>query len=186
MNKTKLTREDWLAAGFRAIAKGGPGAMRITTLASELKATKGSFYWHFRDLGAFQDALLALWQEKVVTEIVAQITAEPDPIRRLDQLVEAAATPAPDEFGGAQIETAMRAWALSDPAVAERLATIDAERRRFVTGLLNATGLDDPALSDLICAAYIGLDDLNARSAAPIAPALSRLIQLIKMAAGHG
>ncbi|MFN3661424.1 TetR family transcriptional regulator [Yoonia sp.] len=42
--------EDWLMAGFRALASHGPSALRAAALARDLGTTKGSFYWHFKDL----------------------------------------------------------------------------------------------------------------------------------------
>ena len=37
-------------AGFRALARSGARALRAEALARDLDTTKGSFYWHFKDL----------------------------------------------------------------------------------------------------------------------------------------
>ncbi len=46
--KARLTRSDWVLAGFRALLASGPDAIRVEALARDLRATKGSFYWHFK------------------------------------------------------------------------------------------------------------------------------------------
>src|SRR5580693_7759368 len=57
-----LTREDWLAAARRALLHGGPAAVRVDTLARQLKISRGSFYWHFKDRSDLLAALLAEWE----------------------------------------------------------------------------------------------------------------------------
>ena len=57
MPKLRLGPEDWVMAGFRALAADGPQAVRAETLARGLGATKGSFYWHFKDLAALHQAM---------------------------------------------------------------------------------------------------------------------------------
>ena len=44
-----------------AIASGGVGSVSIERLAVELGATKGSFYWHFKDRKALIEAALKAW-----------------------------------------------------------------------------------------------------------------------------
>jgi len=179
MPKPRLSKEDWLAAGFRALASDGPSALRAEALARELKTTKGSFYWHFKDLPAYKEEMLELWREKVASDIVARVLEEPDPHARLDLLVQEAAHPAPEAFGGRAIEPAIRAWALSDTSVMEALKAVDQQRTDFIAELLKATG-HNPAHAPLLYAAYLGLDDQAAKHGQDIAPHLSALITLIR------
>ena len=46
---TRTPRTGWIDDGLRALAAGGPDAVRIETLAQTLGVTKGGFYWHFTD-----------------------------------------------------------------------------------------------------------------------------------------
>ena len=39
----------WIEEGLRALAAGGPDAVRIDPLAKALGVTRGGFYWHFED-----------------------------------------------------------------------------------------------------------------------------------------
>ena len=173
----RLAPENWIAAGFRALAQDGPGALRAEALARALQTTKGSFYWHFKDVPQFKAEMLRVWQEKVATEIITRIMAEPDPAARINALIESAAAPAPDEFGGPAIEPAMRAWALSDDDVRETLFRIDQQRMQFLGTLLKDVGVDDPNLIRAIYAAYIGLDDLEAKGHGTVSDGLTPLIE---------
>src|SRR5947209_5832725 len=71
MEAVKLSREDWMLVARLALLGSGVGGMRIELLARELKVTKGSFYWHFRDLAALKEALLAEWEAEADLLIAA-------------------------------------------------------------------------------------------------------------------
>lgn len=179
MGNEKLSREAWVAAGFRALAEKGPAALQINLLAGELGATKGSFYWHFKDLRTYKSAMLDLWKEKVANEIIDDVSRQTTPQARLEALFASAVCAAPDAFGGRKIEPAMRAWALSDADVATALAELDARRKEFIGQLLADLGIKEPALTDLAYGAYIGLDDLHAKGRANIERSMEVLQQMI-------
>ena len=44
---SRLGRDDWLDAAFRAAVEHGFDGVRVLTLADTLQVTRGSFYWHF-------------------------------------------------------------------------------------------------------------------------------------------
>ena len=46
---TRTPRRTWVEQGLRALAAGGPDAVRIEPLAQALGVTRGGFYWHFAD-----------------------------------------------------------------------------------------------------------------------------------------
>ena len=175
----RLTKEDWLAAGFRALAKDGPAALRAEALARGLGTTKGSFYWHFAGVPAFKAAMLALWQQKVASEIIEIVLAEPDPMQRLHVMAREAVRPPPDEFGGRATEPAMRAWALVDADVMAALVLLDQQRLAFLEQLLLGIGQEDAALAQVMYAAYLGLDDLSAKHGLDMAVGLERLMTLV-------
>ena len=184
MAKEKLSKETWLAAGFRSLADSGPSAVQIKSLSQKLGATKGSFYWHFKDLSEYKSAMLELWQTKVASDVIEDITAQQTSAEQLDALFANATRPAPQEYGGQKIESAMRAWALSDQDVGAALAELDALRLSFLKGLLDDRGLDGQVLSELIYGAYIGLDDLQSKGRANSINALAALKLMILTAKG--
>jgi AcrR family transcriptional regulator len=179
MAKEKLSKDAWLAAGFRSLAERGPSAVQINLLAKAVGATKGSFYWHFKDITEYKTAMLELWRTKVASEVIDDIAAQTTPEERLDALFSNATRPAPGDFGGQKIETAMRAWALSDAQVAAALAELDALRLAFLETLLDDQGMDGAVLSELIYGAYIGLDDLQSKGRANNVTALAALKTMI-------
>ena len=179
MQSEKLSREAWIAAGFLSLAEHGPTALQINSLAKRLKATKGSFYWHFKDLKDFKTAMLALWKSKVATEVMTEVQRADTPQARFDALLTHAIRPAPDDYGGRKIEPAMRAWSLSDLDVAEMLKELDTTRIAFLRQVFHDLGFDTPALADLAYAAYIGLDDLSAKGRADIDASLSVFKELL-------
>ena len=177
--KKRLTPEDWLAAGFRQLATVGPGQLKAEVLARALGTTKGSFYWHFADIAAFKDALLQMWQDKVATEIIADVLKEPTSVARLRAIGREAVREAPPEFGGRQIEPAMRAWARTDPKVMAALKTIDQQRLQFLKALLDDIGVDGTTIGTLVYAAYLGLDDLAAKHGAEMEKPMTALVDMV-------
>src|ERR1700722_1575310 len=120
---TRIPRSRWIEQGLRALAAGGPDAVRIEPLAHSLGVTRGGFYWQFADRNALLDQMLGAWERD---------TPEDD-VEYLDREGGAAATKLRRLFaltspGVVQTAHAIRDWARHDPAVARRLRRIDNRR----------------------------------------------------------
>src|SRR5580698_4207172 len=63
-----LTRADWIGTAVEALARDGLRAVAVEPLAERLGATKGSFYWHFRDRNALLQAAVEHWEATVIDE----------------------------------------------------------------------------------------------------------------------
>lgn len=171
MTEARLAAEDWLLAGFRALVARGPLGIRAEVLARDLGVTKGSFYWHFKDMTEFRTRLLAYWLKRGVEEPIAQLAAvgpAPDRLRSLMRLAVEARDPL---HGGAAAEPAIRAWARESAEVAGALAEVDARRVSFLADLCREAGLDEPTLPGIIYATYVGLLTLDSRPEAAEAAA---------------
>ncbi|MGH1414319.1 MAG: TetR/AcrR family transcriptional regulator [Pelagimonas sp.] len=156
----RLSQEDWLAAGFRALAQGGPSAIRAEAIARDLKTTKGSFYWHFKDLKAFKTAMLTLWKDKATDAIIANLQDLPKGHNQLLALIKTASH-APDRFGGIGVEPAIREWARTDPDAEAALIDVDKRRISFLHEQLTRLGTDaDMTHARLFYAAHLGLEQL--------------------------
>ena len=70
MALTRTPRSSWIHEGLRALAAGGPDAVRIEPLARALGVTKGGFYWHFADRRALLDEMLDAWERAGVDEVI--------------------------------------------------------------------------------------------------------------------
>ena len=79
---------DWIGAAFRAIAERGLAAVAVESLARELRVTKGSFYWHFKDRGALLKAALRRWEHGQTEAIITYLEPIRDPRERLTLLLK--------------------------------------------------------------------------------------------------
>src|SRR5436305_532676 len=49
MGRQALNREDWVRTAYRTLETKGVEAVLVEPLCRQLRVSKGSFYWHFRD-----------------------------------------------------------------------------------------------------------------------------------------
>lgn len=168
MTRPPLTRNDWLEQGFRLLVEGGAGALSVAAMARRLGASKGSFYWHFSDVGAFKTALLGLWEPSASDALFDVIETCDDPHAALAQYLELCAM---DESGPG-LEVAMREWARHDKEVAQVLARVDRRRVGMLAELMARQGEDTARLPMVLHAVQLGLDQLH-HSLGPV-PASAR------------
>ena len=132
---TKMSVEAWIGAGLAALRRDGFRAVKADSLAKALKVTRGSFYWHFPEVGSFQKAVIARWTEETLaatdTELGRNEGAH-DPRHVLRQALTE----------GAARERVMRLWAIEEPMAAEAMAEIDGRRLAMLERLALAGGLD--------------------------------------------
>jgi AcrR family transcriptional regulator len=123
-----LAATDWVEAGFSLLADEGVKGLTLDRLCKRVGATKGSFYWHFADLGAYRATLAQTWAE-VHDSDRAEFTANAGlaPRERLARMMEVL-------LGQRHwmLERAMREWARSDADVAAAVAASDRRVRRAV------------------------------------------------------
>lgn len=178
--RARLGREDWVKAGLRALVDGGIMAVRVEPLAREIGATKGSFYWHFRDLADLHQAMLELWEEVATHAITRAVRASGRDARgQLDLLIALASAPPGPTFGGAAIEPALRDWGRSDPRARAAVERVDRQRLADVQGFLRDAGLAEAEVTPnahLIYAAVIGFETLRLTTAVDMHEGLRRLV----------
>lgn len=136
----QLSAQDWVDQGIRGLIKDGFVALKAEPLAKQLGVSRGSFYWHFKDIGAFHAAILAQWREVAAEQIIAdveQASKHHDPLPVLLRRVFR---------GKPALEIAVRAWAMRDPTVRAALHALDRRRLNYVASLFERSGLaPDPA-----------------------------------------
>lgn len=152
MRTPRLTPDHWITAGFDALHSGGPNTLAAEPLARQLGTTKGSFYWHFKDLPAYHDALISQWLDQAMTAMVTMLERDGAADQRLR------------DFGaqvlGDPIEPSMRIWAQTNPDLAGKLRTLDAERLTYLTTLLRQLGLGNPDFARALLATLAGLPQI--------------------------
>src|SRR5215218_11138890 len=72
----QLSADDWIKQGLKALARDGFTALKADPLAKAMGVSRGSFYWHFADLGAFHAAVLKRWREIAAEQIIADVEAD--------------------------------------------------------------------------------------------------------------
>jgi AcrR family transcriptional regulator len=130
----RLTKTDWIERGLRTLANDGANALKVGPMATKLKVSRGSFYWHFRDIADFRSQVLRSWQERTTDQVIQEIggKAEPD---RLKHLLKRAFVEKP------RLDRAIRFWAAEDEDVATIVASVDARRVAYIAKLLVAAGV---------------------------------------------
>jgi AcrR family transcriptional regulator len=131
----RTARSAWIEAGLRALADGGPDAVRVEALAQTLGVSKGGFYWHFEGRSALLDELLDSWERTVVDRVIPQVEEAGDDARAQLRRLFALAAEVGDLL---PTELAIRDWARRDAAVAARLRRVDTRRTQFMRGLFGA------------------------------------------------
>jgi AcrR family transcriptional regulator len=137
--QTRTPRSAWIDAGLRALAAGGPDAVRVEPLAQALGVTRGGFYWHFASRAMFLDELLDTWEHRSTDETRERVEQEGGDAR--EKVRRAGMLTFSKEL--LPIDLAVRDWARRDRAVAERLRRVDNRRMEYLR-LLIGTFSDDP------------------------------------------
>jgi len=131
----QLSAKDWLDQGLRALARSGFTALKAEPLAKTMGVSRGSFYWHFADIGAYHAAILKHWREVAAEQIIANLEAASGDDNPVQLLLRRAFGTKP------ALENAVRTWATVDPAARSAVQAIDRRRLGYVEKLLSASGL---------------------------------------------
>jgi len=131
---TRTPRGRWIEEGLRALAAGGPDAVRVEALAQTLGVTKGGFYGHFADRNALLEEMLDTWERKAIDEVLERVERQGGDARA--RLRRAGALTFSREL--LPVDLAVRDWARRDPAVAERLRRVDNRRMDYLRLLFGA------------------------------------------------
>ena len=181
--RTTLTAKDWIDAAFAALGRGGVQAIRAEALARELKVSKGSFYWHFKDVPALKEHMLRHWSEQATARIISDIDAHiASPRQRLRLLLTHIADGEAGRYGGKDLDAAIRDWARHDAAARETLETVDARRLDYVAGLFRSCGIDanvSEIQARLLYGALIGTRQLATTSASTLREELLVLLEAL-------
>ena len=132
----RLSRDDWLTQGLKTLAKDGANALKVGPMAAKLRVSRGSFYWHFRDIADFRAQLLQSWQERSTDQVIRDLDsrkAEPDRLKQFMKRTFAARR---------DLDRAIRSWAAEDHDVARVVAAADASRVAYLAKMLAASGVE--------------------------------------------
>lgn len=127
--------------------------------------SKGSFYWHFKDVRALKQEMLSHWKSKATEAIISYVEAGGGtPSEKLKRLVEVSTGSDTSAYGGVQVEAAIRDWARYDDAARMVLKAVDQRRIAYVEDLFSNCGFAKAASRSHALALYGGLIGLEALS----------------------
>src|SRR5215831_3535593 len=134
----RLTAQGWLDFALTTLAHEGFDALKAEVLARKLGVSRGSFYWHFRDIGTFHARVIEHWKQMSTEAIIADLERYQSREERLNALLLRA-------FGhDAVLEVRLRTWADNNAGAARALRDIDRRRREYIERLLLEYGIPSP------------------------------------------
>jgi AcrR family transcriptional regulator len=155
MAPARTPRSRWIEEGLRALAAGGPDAVRVESLAQAIGVSKGGFYWYFDHRRALLDELLASWERMSVDEAIERVEGEAGAIERVEGEAGDARAILRRLFALAGeelllIDLAVREWARRERRVATRLRRVDNRRMEYMRALFGSF-CQDPAEVETRC-----------------------------------
>jgi len=150
----QLSARDWVDLGLKTLAKSGFAALKAEPLAKAMGVSRGSFYWHFADIGAFHAAILKRWREVAAEQVIADLEAadaSDSPLWLLLRRTFASRL---------TLERAVRSWASFDPAARAAVQAIDRRRLGYLETLLRQYGLSSEvaqARAQILYLTFLGL-----------------------------
>lgn len=162
--RATLTRDDWINAAQSVLIKSGVDAVRVDTVAKQLKITRGSFYHHFGSRDELLQGILNNWRSRATEDVILSLrNTQGSPESQLTQLLEL-----PYHGHAAQeaaaIELGIRAWARSDFQARQAIDEVDKHRLSYIEGLLQQLDLEQSEARDrahLIYTYQLGLSLLS-------------------------
>jgi AcrR family transcriptional regulator len=129
-------KDDYCRVALDLLAEGGVDSLTIANLCGRLGVTTGSFYAHFDGIGNFHRALLEQWEAGRVSQLAQELEPVTGPLERIDLLKRMAL--ALDH----EAESAIRAWARTNPVVAEFQRRVDLVREAALVLAFVDAGID--------------------------------------------
>lgn len=158
---TRLTKSDWIKHGLHTLTEHGFNALTVGAMATKLKVSRGSFYWHFRDIADFQSQLLQSWQDWTTERIIRELDSDEARQNRLRSLLRNTFTAGREleKQSIRSLDRAVRAWAAENRDAAAMLASVDDRRISYIAELLAEAGVDRRKAYDratFLYLAYLG------------------------------
>ena len=130
----------WIKGALNMLRQQGVDASKVERLAREIKVSKGSFYWFFKDIDDLLDLSLVYWKAHLNNAVF-------DRIRGLDGSAHARLSELVDTVFASRLgryDAAIRAWAMTDPKVLGFVRALDRERLDFLIEIFTEGGLPEP------------------------------------------
>jgi AcrR family transcriptional regulator len=149
----RLSAQHWIDFALKTLSQEGSGALKADLLAPKLGVSRGSFYWHFKDIDVFHAGVISHWRQAATESIILDVERYASPEGRLEALLRQA-------FGhGGSLEIRVRTWAETNAHAARAVGEIDRRRRDYIELLLREAAVAPASAStraQLVYWAYLG------------------------------
>src|SRR6201996_9472339 len=149
----QLSAEGWVEPGLKTPPTQGFAALKADPLAKAMGVSRGSFYWHFADVGAFHAEILKAWHEIAAERIIADVDAAAAKDDALQLLLRRV-------FGERlALENAVRRWAVVDATAGAAVEAIDKRRQDYIESLFRSRALSPEvarARTQILYWSYLG------------------------------
>lgn len=135
-----LSREAWINAATATLERRGIANVKIDHLSRQLKVTRGSFYFHFRDLKDLLSSLLEEWRVRNCRPFRSMADVDPEGGRSYFDAVTGVWV-SEDPFSP-RLDLAIRDWSRSSPAIAREVRQQDDFRMDLLVKAFAAMGYD--------------------------------------------
>ena len=139
-DRAALTPQAWTDTATEVLVDQGIDHVRVDVLARQLKVTRGSFYWHFRDREELLRSVLRAWREGATEQLTARLeSAHSDPRQQLRDVLSLPLR-GRSAVRAARIELAIRAWARRDELARHAVDEADASRIGYIAQVFSSLG----------------------------------------------
>ena len=174
----RLTRSVWVDAGMDVLRKQGADALKAEPMARHMKTTKGSFYWHFKDVEDFHSAILTWWEQAAIAELSRVLEEHPGGVACFPGLARSLAEPEKSRQV-LQGEAAVRAWSTNAKLAHDVVARVDEARMDVLTTGLKHIGIANPEVAHMIYGAAIGMPLIADQTKSGKSEAIGSLVDLV-------
>lgn len=132
------SRDLWLSAAYDALVEQGVEAVKIQPLAAQLRISRTSFYWFFKDRRALLSSLADIWSERTTDPLVAACSAYA--ASASEAMLNVIGCFLSDQSFDSRLEFAVRGWALQDGEILEKVQAADQKRLEALRDMLGRWG----------------------------------------------
>lgn len=179
----KGSPEVWLDAAYETLVKSGVDAVRIATLAEELKLSRASCYWFFKDRDALLEGLLERWRQMNTGSLVRQSEAYAETI--VEAMLNVTDCWFRKEMFDSRLEFAIRSWAIQSPKLRKELQAADNVRTESIKRMLMRFGMPEDTADVRARAVYlIQIGYISAHVSEDTATRMKRIPEYVAMYTG--
>lgn len=180
----KGTPDVWLDAAYETLINAGVDSVRILPLAKELRLSRASFYWFFKDRDELLEGLLDRWRNKNTGSLVKQSEAYAETI--VEGMLNVTDCWFRKEMFDSKLEFAIRSWALQSSRLQKEVQTADMIRINAIKKMLMRFNMPEETADVRARAVYlIQIGYISLQITEDMATRMKRIPEYIAMYTGQ-